>query len=187
MKVLLVFAAATMLLVTSCHRHPTCGEGNPPTSGEYVFEIEYINHAWGVHHEGVVIDNQGRMYRYDNPAWAATQKEMPVIYSAADLKAKYGASLAFIKELTKSEVEGYFAQANAVTGTLGDPVTRCADAGSTSYIAYIYDNETQRYKRLTLMVRGDMRQTHSDARATSIAEWLRTLDKPYTDFPCTDQ
>lgn len=184
MKTLLVFAAAAMLLVTSCHRHPTCEERNPTASGEYVFEIEYVNHAWGVHHEGVVIDNQGRLYRYNNPAWVATQKEMPADYSAADLKAKYGASLTFVKELGKGEVERYFAQANAVTGTLGEAVARCADAGNTSYIAYIYDAETQRYKRLTLMVRGDVHQTHSDARATSIAEWLRTLDKPYTDFPC---
>lgn len=187
MKTLLAVAATALLLV-SCHHQPTCGEKNPPAlAGEFLFEIEHTNFAWGARHEGVAIDRNGRLFRYSNAAWLTDRTRPTTTFTAAELNEKYGSALTYVKTLKSSEVLGYYAEATAATGSSGERVSYCNDAGSTACIAYAYDAKTQRYTRRELMLRGDSHRTHSDARATRAAEWLRTLDKPYTDFPCAGE
>src|SRR5512138_3295166 len=34
---------------------------------EIIFQMDYVNHAWGYQHFGFMVDNLGRVLTYDNP------------------------------------------------------------------------------------------------------------------------
>jgi len=54
------------LLFISC-KDSSVNEQPQNNSSNIIFEVEYINFAWGTSYHGIMIDNEGKEYSY-NPA-----------------------------------------------------------------------------------------------------------------------
>ena len=65
---------------------------------------------------------------------------------------------------------------NAAQGRLSEPVSGCADAGITTYLAYQFDRDGGTYRPVLLYQAGDWAQKNLSDEATTLSEWLFTFE-----------
>lgn len=162
-------ALALIIAIGSCNDKSSNSPatGGKPTSepdttpvgdGKYLFEMTYVNYAWGYRLQGSYIDNRGNIYSYQYPHGASPWT--PADYDSlteAELRAKYDSSATLIGHVDLSALRWMYSLIPAAEqGTITDPVHVCSDFGKVDYLAYVYSPETQTYKTVLLYRAGDM-------------------------------
>lgn len=169
------------LLLSGCSIQATKPEElpfctTPPLIPLYVFEVEYINHAWGYQHSGIVIDSAGNLYTYswDTPDWVPSQQEQ---YDDASLARKYNPNRRFIRKISSDMLASMLAlRASAVNSSYSDTVNVGADAGGLQSSIYQYnEGAVLRYQRIALRLTGDFTFEKQSDAARVIADWLESL------------
>ncbi len=74
---------------------------------------------------------------------------------------------------------------NARQGQLSDPIYPCADFGTISYMAYTYNEETQRYTPVVVYQAGDYARENLSSQAKQLFDWLKNVNQDYSDPECT--
>ncbi len=154
-----------LLIVAGCEinndLHPTA-----------LFEIQYINHAWGYQHSGSIIDASGDVREFDLPSvWNYPDSEGYI--SEADMEE----NLAQLGEITCTVSKrdlGYYSVklANAQKGNLTTPEHQMCDFGSLSYAGYIYEPVRNRYRYVLIRQTGDFYVENKSREASDIYGWL---------------
>ncbi|MDP3150945.1 MAG: hypothetical protein Q8N83_17645 [Ignavibacteria bacterium] len=146
-----------------------------PNGSSIIFEIEYVNYAWGISYHGIMIDNEGKEYSYD-PA----KDTIPFLYHAdgfytdQELQAKYGHVKTYIKTIRSDSLNWSHNLANQVTITNYSDTTRVGvDAGSETYSAYIFRPQINKYQQIILKVDGDYSFYNKSQSAITLAAWLK--------------
>jgi hypothetical protein len=199
LSALKMVAAALMLTiaVVSCSdttsNPPTTGNNRtsePDTSavgeGKFLFEMTYVNYAWGYRLRGSYIDNHGNIYSYEYPRgaspWTAANDDS---LTEAELRAKYDSSATLTGKIDLSELRRmYVLIPHAAQGTLTDPVHVCSDFGGLSYLAYVYSPETQTYKRVLLYTAGDLARKNMSDEADRLYRALKQAFGVSGPEPC---
>lgn len=151
---------------------------------KYLFEIEYINHAWGRVWTGLYVDDLGRIFSYDlsDTTW---DHQSDTSFSAAELMDKYSHDNKRIGTIDP----GVLAQQRvlirgASEGNLTEPVGRCADFGVVTYSAFLYDAQKDRYTPVLLQQEGDLARKNDANGAALLVSWLKTLDERFDNAYC---
>ncbi|HKP75398.1 MAG TPA: hypothetical protein VJT67_07620 [Longimicrobiaceae bacterium] len=150
----------------------------PPPPGRFLFEVEYVNFAWGFSYHGFVVDEEGHVYSYD---LADTRQPPPSgdEFTAAELEAKYAHRRALAGSVAAAEVQARYARVgDALAGSLTPEQGMCADAGTTRYTALLYDAPTGTYHRLLLHQNGDVARTNTSPAARELFRWLAEVTTP---------
>jgi hypothetical protein len=163
-----------LLLGLLCICVLSCGDSTSPISDHqlYFFEIEYINRAWGTHHNGYVFDNQGKVFAYDHgmQEWKSkdservTPEELDTKFGSNKRQATFVSSKALVdmvQKLTTVDPEN-----------LSEERQLCADAGTTVYRAWILSADKKTYTPLLLRLEGDTFRTNLSPEADEVYEWL---------------
>jgi hypothetical protein len=140
-----------------------------------VFEVEYANFAWVPTWRGFAIDSTGAIHGYDlkGKPWQPRNDDYP---SREELVAKYASNTQSAGSVEPDDFSAMQERAGrAAAGPLSDPQYRCADAGTVTYSAWIYDAEQDAYRRVLLWREGDVAQLNRSADAMALADWLRSL------------
>ena len=120
-----------------------------------LFQKEFVNSAWGYHHNGFFIDTTGAVRVYDLPdSWNFPDSRG---YISRD-ELHENLQMASVSECTvdKNELLLYYNLLfKAQTGTLSEPEQRMFDAGIVLYTGYIYDERRARYRQVLLRQEGD--------------------------------
>ncbi len=150
--------------------------GEDPIRQKFLFEITYVNHAWGFQLRGIYIDNQGRVYKYDH-SHEVWQPSNPELYTEEELFRKFESNKEFVKTVDKQVLFEMYNLINAANeGMLSKPVSNCADAGFTAYLAYLFDRKAHTYKPILLYQTGDWAQKNLSQSAKVLYEWLFTFE-----------
>lgn len=144
---------------------------------ELYFQYEYINHAWGYHHSGWLLDSSGNVYCYSLPEnWNfpdslgyITLEEQKFNISQAD-----SVCLLIDKNDLANKIEEI---ENASNGALSDARSVMADAGSWSYYAFIYEEEASRYLRVLLKQKGDWEIDNTSQAAEDLFDWMDSIQE----------
>ncbi len=144
------------------------------TDQHYLFDVYYVNFAWGYRLQGAYIDNRGNVVTYDHSAavWSPEDPEHP---TEAELAEKYSANadtVAVVAPLTLRYQA--FLIGGAGAGPLSDPVQTGFDMGAWTKVAYRYDAAAERYERVLLDTAGDVTQTNLSPEASRLIRWLAT-------------
>jgi len=159
-----------MILFAGCEEFPN----HPPRA---VFISHYINHAWGYQNTGFVIDAEGNVSGFDQPAiWNYHDSEGYI--SAAEMEQ----NLAQLEEpyckVTKYDLLLYTTKLEgAQKGKITKPEHQMCDAGSTTVEGYIYEPGTNRYRYVFLRQTGDFYSENTSREADEVYEWMKD--------PCT--
>ena len=177
-------------LFTACGNPPTDTVGN--IEQDYLFEVEYVNHAWGLSWNGLVIERNGDIYAYDHSheIWAPSSDDS---YTETELDDKYNHLSHYVGRIDEATIVQQFSRIGSVGDHFLNPHQACADAGSIAYRAFHYEAGSGRYRPLLLREEGDFpKQNLSDA-AEDLASWLRNLTltlentgvTPFAEGVCT--
>lgn len=157
------------------------GGDKAPAGRIALLEHEYVNHAWGYQHRGIVVTGDGAIFSYE---WA--RDDAPSIESdrpsksGADLLEKYahgrkelgtvGAdTLALVRSLLNA----------AERGELTEKESRGADMGQSTRLAYRYASDNQMYTQIFLRSDGDFEWRNTAPEAARLAEIIDAIAERY--------
>jgi hypothetical protein len=154
-------------------------------SQEYLFEISYLNFAWGYLHLGLVIDRNGDIWSYDvsdlDPRF---EDPADGIYTQEQLDFKFGHERRYLETIGEDRLARmYFLIEPASEGELSDPVNRGHDAGAMSYLGYLYDEETGLYHRVLFYQGGDFEVENTSEAGRTGRKLLYEIGRAFGLYP----
>jgi len=158
----------------------SCKEEIPVLNQKIYFEKHYVNMAWVPQSTGLLIDSTGSVLEFN---W----KEVSHVWYDPD-SAGYISSTDMDKNSSFCTPAGYHINADtlklyiakiagASKGSISAPQHVMADAGTTTYSAFIFNPKTNRYKQVLLKTEGDIFTTNSAPEANEIYNWLKRIGK----------
>ena len=136
-----------------------------------LFQMEYINFAWGYQHSGWFINNEGEVRRYTPQIWKIADKDG--YFDLGSLRSNYNQATEIIGQVDMHELK---TKALLIEGTLngelGEMNCPGADQGSFTLYCYFWDEEKQKYKQQFLSVSGDCNQQNSTNAAKVLTDFL---------------
>jgi hypothetical protein len=141
-----------------------------------LFQIEYINYAWGFAHQGLIIDSIGNVYSYNLPKKWVLPDSSGFINTDSLTSNLLNCSLLTYKIDPKEISAKLLLMESASKGKLAKPVTEMADAGINSYYEFSYNTESKSYKRILLKQVGDIRIDNESPQAIELWKWLAEID-----------
>ena len=167
-----------IVLLSSC-----ASDSLSPSTGSHesiIYEVEYVNNAWGYAHNGFYVSTAGAVHTYDIARTGQTWKDTSTgYYSAEELYLKFShrdSLVGYIDRSTLIRVNALVESAKC--GTYSDTVCVGADMGARTYNVYSYVPEIQRYQRMTLRLEGDWTFHNTSRSAMDLVEWLNQVISP---------
>jgi hypothetical protein len=175
LSIIKIFIICFLILCQGCLTTPEA-DSRTPIKQKFLFEVTYVNHAWGFQLRGIYIDKPGQVYKYDHSheVWRPSN---PNFYTEEELLRKFESNKEFVKAVdSQTLLKMYNLIRTAKQGTFSEPVQRCNDAGTTAYIAYLFDSKANTYKPLLLYQVGDWARKNLSESAKVLYEWLFTFE-----------
>ena len=154
-----------------------------PKEQKILFEIEHINYAWGYHHSGTYIDNEGNVFEYDHSyeGWYSKTGYNPPdegdgSLTGQQLLEKIGDKKNWIGKIEKKELlDKIKLIPDASKGILSDPGRIAYDAGSTEFRAYLYLDAEDKYIPISLKKRGASSRENLSESGKKLYQWLEQV------------
>lgn len=137
-----------------------------------LFQIEYINHAWGFSHNGLLIDSSGVATFFEYPQnWNYPDSAGYLSESAMEDNINQLDTIS--STIDKSEMLRYFSKLEKISkGELVIPAYRAFDAGKTDFSGFLYDSNKQQYKHVLIKRVGDFPIDNNSPEAEEVYHWL---------------
>lgn len=183
------FLALTLLLfAASCGGKAvdstTGGTTKPitvPATGQHVlFELSYVNFAWGLSINGAYVTDKGEVYQYDYVEDTGGNAGEPYLelvpgMTEAQVTQKHGPSPKLLTTVDPDTLKQKFglvggARSGALLSEYG-----CADYGEQRYVAYLYDDTKHLYTPVMLGTDGDLAVRNTAPEGELLLEWIRSL------------
>ena len=141
-----------------------------------LFQVDYVNYAWGYKHNGFLVDNQGNILTYKNPqVWNLPDKDFNL--SESQVRDNIGNCLNTGKKIPNEELKKY---ANHIKNISSSKVTALknvsADAGSIEYICYQFSEKTGIYKGTLIKMEGDFTCENLNFFTKKVTTWLKNIN-----------
>ena len=141
-----------------------------------LFQVDYVNYAWGYKHNGFLVDNQGNILTYKNPqVWNFPDKDFNL--SESQVRDNIGNCLNTGKKIPNEELKKY---ANHIKNISSSKVTALknvsADAGSIEYICYQFSEKTGIYKGTLIKMEGDFTCENLNFFTKKVTSWLKNIN-----------
>jgi hypothetical protein len=166
-----VLITLLVLIVSGCKKNYVISDKQA-----ILFQLEYVNNAWGYQHNGFIIDSEGNILTYDNPEnWNFPNNDFSLIESQVlDNMAK---CIQSDKKIPKEELQKY---SNYITNIASSKVTAvknsAANAGSLEFICYKYSESSGMYKGYLIKKEGDFTCENLNFYSKKVAAWMRDIN-----------
>lgn len=152
----------------------SCNDSIDLKNQRALFEVHYVNHAWGYTNNGFLIDSAGYVYTY-NLKQTERVKDSSVI-SNDEMNYKFSISYKTGLKIPTDTLLFYLNKIHkASLGKLTQSETMMADAGIRRCYAYTYNDRKKSYHQILLDQWGDIQISNNSDEAVKIARWLQRL------------
>lgn len=147
-----------------------------PYPGQLVlFQVEYLNHAWGYAHSGIVIDSAGNVGYFRLPENWHTPDSLGYI-SESEMNDNYRQLNDVPVTVTEDALLKHYGMLpDASQGKLSEPYNRMYDAGVTVYSGFLYFPSIRKYKQVLISQWGDWQIDNYSPEAEEILKWLKIV------------
>jgi len=141
-----------------------------------LFQLDYVNYAWGYQHNGFVIDNEGNILTYNNPQdWNFPDNELTLFES--QVEENISKCVPTGRKITSDELKKY---SNYIKNIASSKVTALknagADAGSHEYICYQFSESTRKYKGHIIKMEGDFTCENLNYYSKKVVVWMKNIN-----------
>ena len=167
----ILFILATALFYTGCKKAVVISEKQ-----DILFQVDYVNYAWGYQHIGFIIDNEGKVLTYKNPqSWNFPDKDFNITEN--EVRENIKICLNSGKKIPAEELKKY---ANYIKNISLSKVTAlknvAADAGSMEYICYQLQEKSGTYKGYIIKKEGDFTCENLNFFSKKVTTWLKSIN-----------
>jgi hypothetical protein len=167
-QILLILFAP--LLITGCKKNTGIDEKQA-----ILFQVDYVNYAWGYQHNGIIIDNEGNVLSYRNPQnWNFQDEELNI--SDSQVRFNMSNCVNSGKKIPEDELKkfsGYIK--NISSSKVTAPKNVAADAGSLEFICYQYSAQSGIYKGTLIKKEGDFTCENLNFYSKKVSSWLKNI------------
>ena len=165
------FILFTALFIAGCKKNSAISEKQT-----ILFQVEYVNYAWGYTHSGFIIDSEGNVLTYKNPQkWNFADEDFNLTQN--QVKENLSNCIYSGKKIPKEELHKY---ANYIKNISSSKVTAlknvAADAGSLEYICYQFFANSGTYKSCLIKMEGDFTCENLNFYSKKIFIWLKNIN-----------
>ena len=158
----------------------SCKEEITVLNQKIYFEKHYVNMAWVPQSTGFLIDSTGSVLQFSwmevSHVWYDTDSAGYISSTDMDKNSSFCTPVGYHinADTLKHYVDKIY---EASKGKISNPQHVMADAGTTTYSAFIFNPKTNRYKQVLLKTEGDIFTTNSAPEANEIYNWLKRIGK----------
>jgi hypothetical protein len=165
-KILLILLLAIM--VTGCRERYILSDKQV-----ILFQMEYINYAWGYQHHGYFIDNEGNVLTYNNPEeWNFPGENF--ILTQDKLFANLSKCTKYERIIPRLELEKTSKHiANIAASKVTAEKNVGADMGSLTYNCFQFDESSLTYKGYLIKKEGDYTCENLNLFSKKVASWIK--------------
>jgi len=142
-----------------------------------LFQVDYVNYAWGYQHNGFIIDNEGRVLTYKNPQeWIFPDKDLKL--SGSQVHDNIEKCHFSGKTIPREELIKYARYIKNITSSkVTAPKNVAADAGSLEYICYQFSEIPDTYKGCIVKMEGDFTCENLNFFSKKVSTWLKNINE----------
>ncbi len=165
LSLLLIFA------LTGCRKSYVTNERQ-----QILFQYDYINFAWGYTHEGFYVDEKGNVLVYSNPeGWNFHKGDYNLTESQlAENLSKCTVSEIKIDSHELSRFSSYIH--NLAASKVTALKNSAADAGTTLYLCYSYNQQSSIYKGTLIRMEGDFTCENLNFLSRKVSLWMKDVN-----------
>jgi hypothetical protein len=163
---------STVLLIQGCKKNNVINEKQA-----ILFQVDYINYAWGYQHTGFIIDNAGNILTYKNPQnWNFPDKDLNL--SDSQVHSNLESCIKTGKKISPAELQknaGYIKNISSSKITAMKNIA--ADAGSIEYLCFQFFEKSGTYKGTLIKKEGDFTCENLNFFSKKVAAWLKNINE----------
>ncbi|PSL23611.1 hypothetical protein [Dyadobacter jiangsuensis] len=163
----------SLCMIAAAIALPACSDEEFSVSDdqEILFEVNYVNYAWGFQNNGFLIDKTGRVRTYDKPKDWKFASEGP--FTVAEMDERVSKTTIANYTVPANELSQYVSKMRRVSDKdFTTPASVGADMGASAFYIYRYDTGSKTYNAILLQSVGDDNVYNKDSDAKEIADWL---------------
>jgi len=156
----------------------SCKEEIPVLNQKIYFEKHYVNMAWIPQSSGFLIDSTGnvRAFKWVEVSHVWYDPDSTGTISNANMDKNISYCQTINSHINPDTLKVFIDKIyQASKGKISEPKLVMADAGTTTYSAFIFDKKTNRYKQVLLKTDGDISTTNSAPESEQIYRWLSRI------------
>jgi len=156
----------------------SCTEEIPVLKQKIFFEKHYVNTAWVPQSNGFLIDSLGivREFSWVEVSHNWFDPDSTGHVSSEDMDKNITYCRIGNTRINRDTLNKYVDEIYAASkGIISVPQHVMADAGTTTYSAFIFNEKTNQYKQVLLNTDGDISITNSSPAARDIYQWLKRI------------
>lgn len=170
-KIKIILILLAVIAFTGCKKNSVINQKQA-----ILFQVEYINYAWGYQHNGFLIDNAGEIMTYKNPEeWNFPDKNFYL--SDDQVKANLAYCINTGRKINPEELRKY---AGYIKNIASSKVTAqknvAADAGSLKFICFQFEEKTSTYKSCLIKMEGDFTCENLNFFSKKVTTWLKDIN-----------
>jgi hypothetical protein len=150
---------------------------NNVISGKQVilFQMEYVNYAWGYQHNGFIIDSEGNVLTYNNPeVWNSPDNDL--IISEKEVAENIESCIMSGKRIPEEELRKYSGYIKNIASSKVTALKNvAADAGSIQFICYQYSESAGMYQGYIIKMEGDFTCENLNFYSKKTSAWMRDI------------
>jgi hypothetical protein len=158
------------LIISGCKKNVAINEKQA-----ILFQVDYVNYAWGYQHNGIIIDSEGNILSYKNPQnWNFTDKDLNI--TETQVRDNMAICLNSGKKISSDELKKYAGYIKNISlSKVTAPKNVAADAGSLVYTCYQYSEKSGTYKGSTIKTEGDFTSENLNFYSKKVSVWLKSI------------
>jgi hypothetical protein len=159
------------LFITGCKRNVSINEKQA-----MLFQVDYVNYAWGYQHNGFIIDNQGNVLTYKNPQiWNFPDNDFALTENQVHENMENCVSSG--KKIPLEELKKYASYIKNISSSKITALKNvAADAGSMQYICYQFSENPGIYKGSLIKLEGDFTRENLNFFSKKVSNWLKNIN-----------
>ena len=145
-----------------------------------LFQLDYINYAWGYQHKGYLIDRDGNILTYNNPEnWNFPNNDFGL--TEQQVIENIASCIHAGSKISKEELQKYSGYINNIASTKITALKNvAADAGTLEYICYQYSENSGMYKGTLIKKEGDFTCENLNFYSKKITTWMKGINNSIT-------
>jgi len=165
-----------MLFILFCFA--SCNEDIPVLKQKIYFEKHYENYAWMPQSSGYLIDSLGNVLEFKwlevSHIWYSPDSAGYVSNANMDKNISFCQPVRY--HINPDTLKLYVSKIVAASkGEVLKPQYVMADAGTTTYSAFIFDKKTDQYKQILIKNTGDILTVNKAPEAEQIYQWMNKI------------
>jgi hypothetical protein len=173
-KISIIILTLLLLSGTGCKKSAA-----PLNDSKLLFQMEYVNYAWGYQHSGYLIDGDGNILTFNNPEnW--NFPDVNYILTGDQVAQDISRCSISGEKVSMEELKKFSAYIDNISQSKVSAIKNTgADAGTIQFICYRYSARDDTYRGTLLKMEGDFTCENLNFYSKKIVSWMKEVGNSF--------